>query len=181
MIDADALHVAFSAPKELTARQGRIQFDNRLWICDELMQFQGRKVTALLPKWDDWSCLPILADGETWFARPDRHFDALDPAGAKEASRRSNISKGAVRQPDRSTPDVDPIAEGDIFVSRQPPLPATPIAGVVTYSEQASEIAAKLREAPQERRDREFEEQRRRNREREEISARMLAAHGRKS
>jgi len=181
MIDADALHVAFSAPKELTVRQGRIQFDNRLWTCDELMHFQGRKVTALLPKWDDWSCLPIMANGETWFARPDRHFDALDPAGAKEASRRSNLAKSAVRQLDRSTPDVDPLTERAAFLSGQPELPAATIAGVVTYSERASEIAARLRETPQERRDREFEEQRRRNRERDEISARMLAAYGQKS
>jgi len=180
MIDADALHVAFSAPKELTVRQGRIQFDNRLWTCDELMRFQGRKVTALLPKWDDWSCLPILADGETWFARPDRHFDALDPAGAREASRRSNLAKSAVRQFDHSVSDIDPLAERAAFLSRQPQLSAAPMAGVVTYSERASEIAAKLRETPQERRDREDEEQRRRNREVAEVNERMLAAMGRK-
>lgn len=181
MIDADALHVAFSTPKELTVRQGRVQFDNRFWTCDELMQFQGRKVTALLPKWDDWSCLPILTEGETWFARPDRYHDALDPAGAKEASRRSNLAKNAVRQLNRSAPDVDPLAERAAFLSRQPELPAASIAGVVTYSERASEIAHKLRETPQERRDREIEEQRRLVRKREELGALVLAAYGRKS
>lgn len=181
MIDADALHVAFSAPKELVVDRGCVRFKSQRWTCDELMRFQGRKVTALLPKWDDWSCLPIMMNGETWFARPDRHYDALDPAGAREASRRSNLAKNAVRQLDRSAPDVDPLAERAAFLSRQPLLPAAPIAGIVTYSERASEIAAKLRETPQEQRDREFEEQRRRNREREEISARVLAAYGQKS
>ncbi len=104
MIDADALHVAFSTPKELTIHQGKVRFNADTWTCDELMRFQGRKVTALLPKWDNWSCLPILVDGETWFAHPDRDFEALDPAGAKEASRRSNLAKNAVRKLDRSAP-----------------------------------------------------------------------------
>lgn len=181
MIDAEALHVAFSEPKELIVHQGKIRFNADSWTCDELMRFQGRKVTALLPKWDDWSCLPILTEGETWFARPDRYYDALDPAGAKEASRRSNLAKNAVRQLDRSTPDINSFAERAAFLSRQPELPAASIAGTVTYSEQASEIAQKLRETPQERRDREIEEQRQLVRQREELGALVLAAYGRKS
>jgi len=58
-IEADTLRIAFSEEKPRVVRQGSVDYDGRQWTCRELQAYQGELVSVLVPKYADWSRLPV--------------------------------------------------------------------------------------------------------------------------
>lgn len=156
-IEPNAFRIAFSTEESRKVHQGSIKHAGQFWTCPELQAYQGDRVTALIPKYEDWSALPLRGeDGELLgFARPDTKFGFLDPAGAREAKKRQLIHRNGVRALDRTVPDIDPLAERAAFVAALPPPPVPPTAAIVTPSYEAARFAAELKLTPAELRDRE--------------------------
>src|SRR5207237_5769454 len=92
-VEANALRVAFSTEETRIIRQGAINVDGRRWTCPELQACQWDRVTALIPKYEDWSVLPLRDESGRLFAyaKLDTAYDFLDQAGAIEAKARADI------------------------------------------------------------------------------------------
>lgn len=159
-VDPDAFAVAFSTPEPRIVRQGVIRHDAHRWYCDDLIGFEGQRVTALVPKFERWHCLPVrLGDGRIVFAHRDRVYDALDPAGAREASRRRSLGVQYIRALDKSAPAIDPVAETLEFAGFLPSPPVQPVGQRITASDEARAIGSRVRESARDRTTREQEEQ----------------------
>jgi len=154
-VDPDELRTVFCTQETRLVRQGRISFGGNTWTCDELHTYLGAKVTLCIPKYEDAARIPLLdeAGDLLGFAVPDRDYALMDPAGARESSRRDRAHKRAVRQLDRAAPDIDVNAEVMKFAAKASPMPAAPVAGTITLSQRAADIAHGLAEDADERRD----------------------------
>lgn len=165
-IDPDALRLAWSEEKpKRVVHQGRIRHDGEVWTCPELQSYLGEYVSLRVPKWGDWTRLPVCDDrGELLgFAERDRPFDHLDPAGARESRTRANRRLQAVKALDRSVPDVNALAERVKLVAAEPQAAAGAAIGV---SDAAKRMLAKADESPADKAARKAEEASRRQRER---------------
>lgn len=152
-IEADTLRIAFATEEPRQVRQGRVRFAGRLWTCPELFAYQGDRVSLLIPKYEDWSRLPVRDDRGRLlgFAEPDREFALLDASGALESKRRADAHRAAVAALDRSAPDVVPIAERAAFMAELSPPPTPGIAATIGHSAEAAEIATAIAESPSDR------------------------------
>ena len=168
-IDADpiALRVAFSEEEAREVIQGGISVAGQRWSCDALRQYLGDRVTVLIPKYEDWRLLPIKDDRGGWLgdATPESACGPLDPAGARESTRRSNLFEGAVRLAGKTTPRLDVIGEVAAMAARALPPPVAPSGGVVSLGDAHASIGRALTETPQELADRRSEEISRRQQE----------------
>jgi hypothetical protein len=141
-IDPLALRVAFSTSETRRVTQGRVSVNGRLWTCPELHSYLGDKVTVLIPKYEDWSFLPLKDEAGRWLgnAVEDRAYAFLDPEGAREAQRRDRRYKGAIRAAGRAVKPVDRIGEVFAAAALMPSTPAVPSAGLVSISEDHAAI-----------------------------------------
>ncbi len=155
-VDPDAFAIAFSTEARRTVQQGRIRHAGKLWTCPEIVTFQGDTLIVRIPKFEEWSRLPLFNEaGELiGFAEPDIAYGFLDDAGAIDAHARRKAHRGAVIALGRSAPEIDPLAERAKLLSNQPPAAAPPIVATVGASSEAARIAAGLRETPADRKDR---------------------------
>lgn len=165
-VDPNAFAAVFSTPEPRTVRQGFIRHGAQVWRCDELIPYEGRRVTALIPKFERWPVLPVRLDnGEIVFATPDAPFAALDRAGAKESSRRRGIGVAYIRALDASAPSIDPIEETLSFARTLPAPPVQPVGSRITASDEAREIGRRVKETPKQLMSREQQERDERERE----------------
>lgn len=155
-VDQKALLIAFSDAKEKTVSQGTITHKGRRYTCRELLAFHGDKVTALIPKYGEWSAIPLKDRNGTiiGFAEEDRPFALLDPEGAREAERRSTEKKRAIRDLRRSVPAVDPRVERAALVSDLPAIAPPPVAAVIGLTDETARIAERITETTAERAER---------------------------
>jgi hypothetical protein len=155
-IDAKALLIAFSDAKVKTLRQGCFSHKGDVYTCPELQGFLGDKIVALVPKYGEWSQIPVRdeAGNLLGFAEKDRPYHFLDPEGAKEAGRRSRISADAIRDLARAVPAVDPNAERRAFVAALPTLPPAPVGAVIGLTDETAAIASRITETGADRADR---------------------------
>ena len=159
-VDDDTFAVAFSELTTRTVKQGRIQHGGRFWTCPELDVCQTDKVLVRVPKYEDWTRLPLFAEsGELLgFAELQTAYGFRDQVGARDAHRRRKAHKAAVIALDRSAPNVDRVAARQRFVSLMPPAPVAPSGATVGASEEAKRIADDRRETPKQRADRRQQE-----------------------
>lgn len=155
-IEADALRVAFSVEETRVVRQGAIQFQNLYWTCPELQSYLGDRVSILVPKYEDWSRLPVKDDRGhlLGFAEPDRTFGFRDAAGAIEAHDRAQRNRRAIAALERAVPTVNRLKERLELATDLPPPPVAPVVASISHSKEASIIAAGLNEPAAARRNR---------------------------
>jgi hypothetical protein len=152
-IAPNALLVAFSEPKVKTLRQGCFSHKGNVYTCPELQAFRGDQVIALVPKYGEWSLIPLRDENGNLlgFAEKDKPYHFLDPEGAIEAQRRSSASAGAIRELARSVPTVDPNTERRAFVDHLPALPPAPVGAVIGLTDETAAIASRITETGTER------------------------------
>ena len=149
-VNADALRVAFSTEEVRQVRQGCISFKG-LWTSRELQAYQGDTVSLLIPKYEDWTRLPVRDEAGRIFTyvHRDTAFGILDPAGAREADARSRQHRSGVIALDRSVPDLDRLTERGKLARTLPAPPALPApAARLTASPEAEDIARNAGLAP---------------------------------
>ena len=141
-LDPFALRVAFSTSETRRVVQGAISVNGRHWTCPELQSYLGDTVTVLIPKFEDWSLLPLKDDAGRWLghAVEDRPYAFLDPAGAREADRRSRRAVSAVRRLGSAVPRIDLVGEAIASAALAPPTPPVPVRAVVSISEEHAAI-----------------------------------------
>ena len=120
----------------------------------------GKQVSVLVPKYEDWSRLPVRDDrGELLgFAEPDSEFQFLDARGAIEAKRRADAHRRSVKALDRSAPDVNPLLETLSLAARLPPPTTAPVGATIGMSGLSKAIVSGLSETPHERLTREMQQ-----------------------
>lgn len=183
-IDPRELRTVFATSEVRQVRQGAIQYGGQHWTCPELATFMASKIVVRVPKFEDPVILPLLDDAGrlVGFAAPVTRFGILDKAGAAEADRVASDHRRAVRDLDRSVPDIDVAAEITRVAAALPAPTEAVVLGTISISDQAREIAAGLAEAPEDRADRQRAEAQKKRRIQ---SARMeklaLALQGNKS
>ncbi len=149
-VDPNELRSVFAVEKGLKLRKSSFEFGTRKWKCDALTAHIGKNVTIHIPKFEEPSVIPVMdeAGALIGFAEPEEIFAVLDPRGAREAGRQALLKEKAVRQLDRSAPDVNTTEEIAKSAERVSALPAAPIAGTIKVN---SEIAQRLAQDPEER------------------------------
>jgi len=177
-IDPNAFAMAFSTPEPRAIRQGSIRHKG-IWRCDELIPFEGERVTVLIPKFQNWPVLPVkLPTGSIAYAREDLPYAGLDRAGAVESARRKSIAISSIRALDHASPSIDPVAESLELAASLPAPPELPVGHRITASDEAKAIGARLRETPRQTADREAADREARGQslqETNQITLRMLA------
>ena len=171
-VHADAFRLAFSHKRQLTLRQGAVSIGGRRWTCPELVTWLKPKITALIPKYEDWNRIPLLdpSTGElVGMAEPQHAYDPTETAGAIESDKMKNEHLKAVLKLARSVPEVDPLRAQVEFIAIQAPSPAAPVGSSIGASDDALRMLAAMNETPKEKRERE-------KREREAHTREQLAA-----
>lgn len=156
-VHADAFRLAFSHKRQLTLRQGGVSIGGRRWTCPELVTWLDKKITALIPKYEDWSRIPLLdpSTGElVGMAEPQKAYDPTDTAGAIEAGKAKRDHMAAVLKLARSVPEVDPLRAQVEFLATQAPSPVAPIGATIGASDDALRMLAAMNETPTEKRER---------------------------
>ncbi len=150
-IDPDALLWAFSEEKSRRVQRGCIQHKGEVYTCPELQAYLGEHVSIRVPKFGEWSRLPVCDNrGELiGYAEPDRPYRYLDTAGALESKTRADRKRRAVMALDRSVPDVSPLAERLKLIPTED-MPAAVVA-TIGATGQVEQIAAGLAESQLER------------------------------
>jgi len=156
-VDPFALRIAFSAEESRVVRQGSIEVKGQRWTCPELQMYLGDRVSVLIPKYEDWSSLPLKDEQGRWLgnAVPDLAYHPLDQEGAREAERRSRRHEKAVRAAGRAVPRRDLVGEAIASAALAPPAPVAPSAGIITLNRDAAAIGRAIAEKPAQRRARE--------------------------
>lgn len=152
-VNANQLRSVFAISETRVVRQGAISYGDRPWTCPELETYLGNRVTIRVPKFEEPAVLPLLDEnGELFgFAEPATLYGVLDKTGARKASQIARAHQSAIRDLDRSAPNIDTTVEVMAYAASLPPLPAAPIAGTISVN---AEIAAGLAEPLDERADR---------------------------
>ena len=176
-VDPEAFETVFSTEETREVRQGFISVGGRIWTCDALQSYLGKRVIVLIPKFSRWARLPIKDEKGRLlgFAQEDRPYGYLDPAGAKEAGRRKNLRVVSAREMDRSAATIDPVAEVHALASALPKATPAPAGATLAASDEQKRISSGVKESAKERRDREAGDRTREHEEQMEISRRLLA------
>lgn len=159
-VAADAFRVAFSTAVEKTVRQGSITHAGDRWTCAELIRWQEDKITVRVPKYEEWTRLPLfdrLGD-LIGFAEPDRAYHPFDKAGAIEARERSRMHGQEVAALGREVPKLNLLHERAGLLASQPSPTEAPAGKRLAASDQAMRIVAELDESPKAREARKHQE-----------------------
>ena len=156
-VDPYAFFTAFSTEETREGWQGRISVKGRFWTCDALCSYARGRVIVLIPKFEQWDRLPVKDERGRLlgFAEPEKPYDFLDPAGAKESARRQKLRVVAVRELDASAPTIDPLTDTLDLARELPKEAPAPIGALVTASDHARAIAQGVKESPKAKRARE--------------------------
>ena len=147
-IDPRELRTVFATSEVRQVRHGAIQYGGQHWTCPELTTFMASKIVVRVPKFEDPVILPLLDDAGklVGFAAPVTRYGILDKAGAAEADRIASEHRRAVRDLDKSAPDIDVAAEIMRIAAALPAPAEAAILGTISISDQAREIAVGLAE-----------------------------------
>lgn len=104
----DALTI-FAKEETRTVRNQAIRVNGREWTCPELDAYLGDKVIVRIPAYHKFNELLILDEnGERLgIAQPSEKFAFHDKRGAQIAYERKKARNGAIRELNKSAPDID--------------------------------------------------------------------------
>ncbi|ARP68183.1 hypothetical protein A9K65_032695 (plasmid) [Mesorhizobium sp. WSM1497] len=131
----DEVRAACARTEERSVVQGAISVGGRHWTCLELQAYQYEKIWVRVPAYHTPAELLLLDRyGErVGIASPDVEFHPLDKRGAKASAERAKVHRQAVRDLDRSAPDIDVAARLIARGQAQPDtVPNEPV-GIVSY------------------------------------------------
>lgn len=108
VMSRDEIRAACSKSEERTNVQGSIEALGQFWTCPELRFSPDKRVLVRLPVYHQPAELLILRmNGERLgIAAPSREYSYLDTAGAADAGEGSGQRRSAIRELDKSAPDV---------------------------------------------------------------------------
>ena len=140
VMDPDNLLSVFMRPETRKVSGHAIQVDGRVWTGPALDAYVGDRVTVHVPAFHGFNELQVIGeDGrELGTVRPQEEFSYHDARGAQRSASRVKERNRAIRQLDRSTPDVDVGAELIAWGSEQPDILPNEPRGVVSVSGSAS-------------------------------------------
>ncbi|MFL9828981.1 hypothetical protein, partial [Rhodoplanes sp. SY1] len=152
-IDARELRTVFATSVERKVRKGAIEYGGQVWTCRAFNDPRMKEVVLRVPKFEEPTILPVLDEsGKVLdFATPACRYGILNKAGAREAARISGEHRATIRDLDHAAPDIDVPAEIARVAAALPATPTADVAGVISVSDQAREIAERLNEQPVER------------------------------
>ncbi|ABE62432.1 hypothetical protein Nham_1613 [Nitrobacter hamburgensis X14] len=159
-VDDREILTVFADDRVCTIAKGVINVNGRRWACDEMSGYFKSKIIARIPKYWPPQRMALL-DYKTreiiGIADPVEAFAFDDPRGAMLSKQVDKARRKAIRQLDRSTPDVDTLAEGLRLAAQMTDATvATPIARI-GLSDEAAVIARHISETPAARADRQHE------------------------
>ncbi|TGV11397.1 hypothetical protein EN816_24375 [Mesorhizobium sp. M8A.F.Ca.ET.173.01.1.1] len=131
----DEVRAACARTEERSVVQGAISVGGRHWTCPELQAYQYEKIWVRVPAYHTPAELLLLdRHGEqVGIASPDVQFHPLDKRGAKTSAECAKVHRQAVRDLDRSAPDIDVAARLIARGEAQPEtVPNEPV-GIVSY------------------------------------------------
>lgn len=152
-LDPRQLRTVFAVSEVRRVRQGMIELGGRRWTCPQLAAFLGDRVTVRVPKFEAPAMLPLLDDaGKVFaFAEPESVYAMTDREGARAASRMQRARRSAIRELDGAAPAISTMDEMARMAATLMPAPDAPTVATIEVSRQASEIAAAMAEAPEDR------------------------------
>jgi hypothetical protein len=117
------------------------------------IQFCRRLTAKPLPQYEEHSRLAVRDDRDRFlcFVEPDMPFGFLDSRGAQESARRDRLQRQALRDLDRSAPDLDLLEERSAVVATLPAAPRAPIVATIGPADDQRELVAGMRETTIER------------------------------
>lgn len=150
----------FAEDRVCVIAKGVINVNGRRWSCDEMSGYFKSKIIARIPKYWPPQRLALL-DYKTreivGIAEPIETFAFDDPRGAMLSKQVDKARRNAIRQLDRSTPDVDTLAEGLRLAAQVPEATAAVPIARIGLSDEAAAIARHISETPAARADRQRE------------------------
>ncbi|QDG77335.1 hypothetical protein [Labrenzia sp. PHM005] len=113
VIDPDRLNTVFTKPETRKVRQHGISVGGRRWSCDELDVWFHDTITVHIPQYHGYNTLRLTKQDGSFLgiAHPEEEFAFFDPRGARRSAERNTRRNKALREADRSTPDIDIGAE----------------------------------------------------------------------
>lgn len=177
--DENSLRLAFSIEKTAKVRNGVIQYQNSRYISDILPQYEGQTVIIRVPKYQHWQNILLMDKNGNIISllEPDQPYHFLDRDGAREAARRSNLSKQHMKELKKQTDDIDLLEETKKLTDfgEQERKPEASVR--ILPSDDAIELKKVLKNnqlSKREKQDREQEQIRRENEKHALISQQML-------
>lgn len=146
-IDPDALRAAFARNEVRTVNQGAFSYKSEHYTAREIQRLAaGTQVCVRVPLFGDRSRLPVLDIKGRFIcmAEPDRPFDALDPAGAREAAVRVREHKEALAEMRRNVDPVDLIDRVRQVVAKEAPAPIPESAAVIQHDATLARIGREM-------------------------------------
>lgn len=162
-VDENTLRLAFTEERELTVSKCCIQFNGKFWTCPELRTYYRSKVTALVPKYEEWNVIPLRdGDGKLFaFATEDTPFPFLGEEGAKASKQRQSEYRHGVRHLSRSVPKIDPMEKLAENVHYLPAPVEAPVGNRIEGTPEAEAIMARVSVSKRDRRAEEIEKKER--------------------
>ena len=132
------LVTVFTTPKSKPVRKHGIEHAKQFWTCDGLTTYFGRRVFIHIPKYHGYSALRVTDENgkEIGIAHADQAYEVLDPRGAKESARRSSLRNKALRELDKSVPDISMADELTAFAQRQEDVVPNEPDGIISVNQQ---------------------------------------------
>lgn len=159
-VDDREILTVFADDRVCTIAKGVINVNGTRWSCDEISDYEKPKIIARIPKYWPPQRMALL-DYKTreliGIAQPEEIYAFDDPRGAIRSKQVDKARRKSIRRLDRSTPDVDTLAEGLRLAALVPDATiAAPIARI-GLSDEAAAIARHMSETPAARADRQRE------------------------
>ncbi|MEP4768253.1 MAG: Mu transposase C-terminal domain-containing protein [Roseibium sp.] len=138
VIDPDRLNTVFTKPETRKVRQHGISVGGRRWSCDELDAWFHDTVTVHIPQYHGYNALRLTKpDGSLLgIAHPEEEFAFFDPRGARRSAERNTRRNRALRNADRSAPDIDIGAELVKLAHRVPEAVPNVPRGTITVTQE---------------------------------------------
>ena len=147
-VDPDALRAVFARTEARVVSQGAFSFGGANYTARPIQRLPaGTRIAVRIPLFGDKSQLPVLDHrGELMcIAALDSPFDALDPAGAREAGRRRREARAGIEAMRGETHAVDMGERLQGLVAKEEPAPVPESAGVIRLGEALGDIGRELR------------------------------------
>lgn len=140
VVDEQQFYMAFSKPEQRALEKHAFRLDNRLWTCRELNRCFDRKVTVRVPAYHGFNELLVeTLDGkQIGWAKPDRKVNYFDKRGAETSTSGGKDRREALREMERSVPDIDVL--GKLIAIGESAIPVTPNPPSATISVSFDEI-----------------------------------------
>jgi Mu transposase, C-terminal len=137
VINPEELLTVFTKPETRAVEKHGIRVDSRVWTGPDLDRYFGRKVTVLIPQRHGFNELKILNPdtGEAiGIVTPDVEYAYNDQRGAVRSAQRKADRNKAIRELDKSAPEIDVGARIIAFVERRGEVVPNQPSGVISIN-----------------------------------------------